>query len=144
MATIINNENIENHTVDKYSFKVLSSASNQVSNYEEEILSQEEHSKDENPARRESDIDSSAMSESSKESLIESLMKKTDDMSSNFIKLQMKLESMTEEHQREMAVAKEESFNEGVEVGKKQAFEDSEVNRVNGLEQFSASIATLD
>jgi len=84
------------------------------------------------------------MSNSSKDSLIESLMKKTDDMSSNFIKLQMKLESMSEEHEREMASAKEESFAEGVIAGKKQAIEDGEAGRASGLEQFSTSVATLE
>jgi flagellar assembly protein FliH len=144
MSNIINDSNRDKHVVDKYSFKVLSSPVKETTLSEEVPTFEPEHSKEKHPERRESDLDASEMSNSSKDSLIESLMKKTDDMSSNFIKLQMKLESMTEEHQREMALAKEESFNEGIEAGKKQANEDSELNRANGLEQFSTSVATLE
>ena len=145
MANVINNQNIEEHSVDKYSFKVLFlSKDDNSAELERVAVAESQHSKDEHPSRRESDVDSSALSSSSKDSLIESLMKKTDDMSSNFIKLQMKLESMTEEHQREMALAKEESFNEGVEVGKKQAINDSELSRSSGLEQFANSVSTLE
>jgi len=144
MASVINNENMDNHIVEKYGFKVLSSGQNSSPVVEKASVFEPEHSKDEHPGRRESDVDSSALSNSSKDSLIESLMKKTDDMSSNFIKLQMKLESMTEEHQREMALAKEESFNEGVEAGKKQAIEDGALSRSSGLEQFATSVSTLE
>jgi len=144
MANVINDGNIQDHSVDKYSFKVLSLSKDDAQALEASSIFEEQHSKDDHPARRESDVDSSSLSNSSKDSLIESLMKKTDDMSSNFIKLQMKLESMTEEHQREMALAKEESFNEGVEAGKKQALEDGELSRSSGLEQFANSVATLE
>ena len=96
------------------------------------------------PQSTNSGIDSSAISQSSKDALIESLMKKTDDMSSNFIKLQMKLESMTEEHKKEIDSVKEESFAQGVEAGKKQADEDAEASMENGLEQFSSSVSTLE
>ena len=144
MANIINSEKIKEHNVNKYTFKVLAYGSEESPNQVAESVFTETPTEDEHPSRRESDIDASAMSSSSKDSLIESLMKKTDDMSSNFIKLQMKLESMTEEHNREMALAKEESFAQGVESGKKQAVEDAEANRARGMEQFSTSVATLE
>jgi len=85
-------------------------------------------------------IDASEMSQSSKDALIESLLKKTDEMTSNFIKLQMKLETMTEEHKTELFSVKEESFAEGVEAGKAQAFEDVESSMENGVAQFSISV----
>ncbi len=144
MASVITSSNMESHTVDKYNFKVLASPVEGSDKEHTKSIFEPVHTKDEHPERRESDIDASAMSSSSKDSLIESLMKKTDDMSSNFIKLQMKLESMTEEHNREMALAKEEAFAEGVEAGKKQLLEDSEQNILNGREQFSASVSTLE
>ncbi len=143
MATVISNSSLTEHNVDKYNFKVLSMGGGL-----EEVVSpesaEEALSKENNPGLRDSDkVDSSALSESSKESLIESLMKKTDDMSSNFIKLQMKLESMSEEHKEELKKVKEASFNEGVEAGKIQASKDKETEMTNGLAQFSASIITL-
>lgn len=139
MATVISSDSLAEHNVDKYNFKVLATGG-AVS--EEEPKS--ELTKDNNPGLRDSDIDSSALSSSSKESLIESLMKKTDDMSSNFIKLQMKLEAMSEEHKEELIKAKEQAFNEGIEAGKEQASKDEEANMTNGLAQFSASVTTLE
>ena len=44
-------------------------------------------------------------------------------MSSNFIKLQMKLEDMSEEHKLELASVKETSFEEGIEAGIQKAAE---------------------
>ncbi|WP_324172335.1 flagellar assembly protein FliH [Sulfurimonas sp.] len=138
MPNVISSENFSKHNVDKYNFKVLSLGLN------EESTEEDTFTKESNPGLRDSDIDSSALSNSSKESLIESLMKKTDEMSSNFIKLQMKLESMTEEHKQELEKIKEESFNEGIQTGKEEALKDEEKNLANGLEQFSASVATLE
>ncbi len=138
MATVISNERLLKHNIDKYNFKVLSMS---MPGEEPPKLA---HTKDSNPGLRESDIDSSALSASSKESLIESLMKKTDEMSSNFIKLQMKLESMGEEHKEELVKVKEESFNEGIEAGKVKAAQDEEANMTSGLAQLSASVVTLE
>ncbi len=138
MANVISSEEFSKHNVDKYNFKVLSLSSG------EENIEEDTFTKDSNPGLRDSDIDSSSLSNSSKESLIESLMKKTDEMSSNFIKLQMKLESMTEEHKQELEKTKEESFNEGIQAGKEEALKDEEKSITNGLKQFSASVTTLE
>ncbi|WP_321779104.1 flagellar assembly protein FliH [Sulfurimonas sp.] len=137
MESVISNQNMNNHSVDKYNFKVLNLGAG-----EEE--QDDSFTKDKNPGLRDSDVDSSSLSNSSKESLIESLMKKTDEMSSNFIKLQMKLEDMSEEHKVEIQKIKEESFNEGIQEGKTQAFKDEEESMANGLAQFSSSVATLE
>lgn len=144
MAGVIDHENIEKHNVDKYNFKVLSAGSDESQDNVAESVLVEQTVKEESSSNKESDIDSSAMSQSSKDSLIESLMKKTDDMSSNFIKLQMKLETMAEEHTKELAQAKEESFAKGVESGKKEALEESGTNMADTIKQFSSSILTLE
>jgi len=144
MASVINNDNMDSHVVEKYGFKVLSSGKSNSQVVEKQSVFEDEHSKDDHPARRESDVDASSLSNTSKDSLIESLMKKTDDMSSNFIKLQMKLETMTEEHKAELVAEKEKSFSEGIEAGKKQIIEEGEVSRASGLEQFSTSVSTLE
>lgn len=138
MATVIANERLTKHTIDKYTFKVLPMKA--PSGEESEPAPTKEH----NPGRRDSDIDSSALSQNSKDSLIESLMKKTDDMSSNFIKLQMKLEAMTEEHAAELEKVKEASFNEGIAEGKELAAKELEGNVSNSIDQFSASVAKLE
>ena len=142
MAIVISNEKIAEHNVDKYNFKVLSSKGL----VEEKVvpLETKKFTEDDNPGVRQSDVDSSALSQSSKDSLIESLMKKTDDMSSNFIKLQMKLEAKEEEYTLNLQKAKEEAFAEGLEAGKQQELETQKSNLEGGLEQFSASVSTLE
>jgi len=146
MATIINKGNIVIHNVDKYNFKVLSLNSRKTSILKagEDEIQEPKYTKDNHPKARESDIDSSAMSQSSKDSLIESLLKKTDEMSSNFIKLQMKLESKEEEYKTALEKEKKISYDEGIEAGKIQAREDAKVSYENGLTQFSNSVATLE
>ncbi len=138
MATVISSDRLAKHNIDKYNFKVLS----MITPGEE--ASRPVLTKDDNPGLRQTDIDSSALSKDSKDSLIESLMKKTDEMSSNFIKLQMKLEAMSQEHAAELEKVKKESFNEGVESGKQQLAQEKEADITNGLAQLSASVVTLE
>jgi len=146
MATIIDKDNITVHVVDKYNFKVLSGVGRKPSTLVEGDtgVSEQKYTKDNHPKARASDVDSSAMSQSSKDSLIESLLKKTDEMSSNFIKLQMKLESKEEEYKTNLEKEKEISYKEGVEAGKLEATKDAKIGYENGLTQFSNSVAKLE
>ncbi len=158
MATLIVNEDLKKHSVNKYNFKVLSLGDNSDEVFTSSLvnLSQEDetlkaspledtsYTSDDNPNRRESDIDSSSMSKNSKDALIESLMKKTDEMSSNFIKLQMKLEAKDEEHTIQIQNTKEKSYNEGLADGAKKAIEDSKADFEKGISQFSSSVTALE
>ena len=143
MNTIISKEKILEHEINKYNFKILSVGGSLNTKSEQETLQSTAQVQQESE-QKEKSIDSSAMSQSSKDSLIESLMKKTDDMSSNFIKLQMKLEDKELEFEEQLKRAKEESYNEGVEVGKIQASTNAEESYKNGVSQFSASITSLE
>jgi len=138
MATIITSDSIEKHNVDKYNFKVIALGANE----KEEKTSK--NSADNNPQARESDVDSSALSQSSKDSLIESLMQKTDDMSSNFIKLQMKLESKEEEYENALKKAKEEAFAEGMQAGEAKASQEMNKNLGEKLTLLEDAIKKLD
>ena len=140
MATVIQNSALSKHSVDKYNFKVIALGSNEDN---EEIQTQTLPSEPKIEAG-DSEIDSSALSSSSKESLIESLMKKTDEMSSNFIKLQMKLESKEEEYKLSLQKATEKAFAEGMEAGKAKAMEAEEQSVSKSLEQFASSVKTLE
>ena len=146
MATIIDKSNIVTHNVDKYNFKVLSMNNAKISTKSSIEGSQEvqKYTKDNHPNARQSDIDSSAMSQSSKDSLIESLLKKTDEMSSNFIKLQMKLEDKEQEYKEALEKEKKIAYEEGVEAGKAQASQDVKKSYEDGLNQFSNSVAKLE
>ncbi len=136
MATIIAGDSIEKHNVDKYNFKVIALGAKA----EEE----QKYTPDNHPKARATDVDSSALSQSSKDSLIESLMQKTDEMSSNFIKLQMKLEAKEEEFQNELKKAKEEAFAEGLEAGKAQARAEIDKSLNEKLQLMQGSIEKLN
>ncbi|WP_457744324.1 flagellar assembly protein FliH [Sulfurimonas sp.] len=138
MASIITSDALAEHNVNKYTFKVIALGSNA----DEETKSA--YTEDNHPKARATDIDSSALSQSSKDSLIESLMNKTDEMSSNFIKLQMKLEAKEEEYANALTKAKEDSFAEGLKAGEAKALKDIDKNLNHKLELFSASIEKLN
>lgn len=137
MASVISSDTIEKHNVHKYNFKVIALGAKEEERDEEPTVSIEPELKDET-------IDSSALSSGTKDSLIESLMKKTDEMSSNFIKLQMKLEEKEQEFQTQLQKVKEESFEEGLQAGVKQAQEHLEKDIQNSLELYSESIKKLE
>lgn len=138
MAVIISNQSLESHDINKYNFKIIGSerAKKTQNRVEDNIQT-------ENP-KKSQEIDSSALSSSSKESLIESLMQKTDEMSSNFIKLQMKLEAKEEEYLKSLEEAKEKAFAEGLAAGQAKANEELARSSTQGLEQFAESVKKLD
>ena len=144
MAIHISKDKIGKHSVDKYNFKVLSTMLDDADTNSSSSSSAQSYTPENNPNRRESDIDSSSMSQNSKDALIESLMQKTDEMSSNFIKLQMKLEDKEQEYLKEIQKVKEESYNEGLEAGIKKATADKEASLTNGITQFANSVKTLE
>jgi len=142
MATVISSDKIAKHNVDKYNFKVIAlggSANESKSEHSTQTMDEEEP-----PQAHTTDIDSSALNSKSKDSLIESLMKKTDEMSSNFIKLQMRLEAKEEEFAQELKRAKEEAFAEGMKAGEAKALEEIDKNLNEKLSLLSSSVAKLD
>lgn len=140
MATVISKNRLESHNVGKYNFKVIALGNNS----EEDIPSSSSLIKEEPVKQKIKEVDSSALSSSSKESLIESLMQKTDEMSSNFIKLQMKLESKEEEYELSLTKAKEDAFAEGIEAGVAKALTDSDLQVKKSVEMFSESISKIE
>jgi flagellar assembly protein FliH len=149
LAKVIAEDKLSKHTMDKYKFKVFSmAAGNTDDECEEKKKTQESQREsvqvDGSQAQESNEVDSSSLSTTSKDSLIESLMKKTDEMSSNFIKLQMKLETMSDEHKLELEKVKDESFQKGVETGLEQAKTNLDKSYEEGLSQFSSSVEKLE
>ncbi|QFR48698.1 flagellar assembly protein FliH [Sulfurimonas lithotrophica] len=147
MAKVISENKLSKHTMDKYKFKVFSMnvGSNEENKEQVGTSSLQETSAESKTQEKQEiqNVDSSSLSTNSKDSLIESLMKKTDEMSSNFIKLQMKLENMSDEHKLELQKVKDEAFEKGVEEGLEQAKKNQDNNVANSLNQFIASVETL-
>jgi flagellar assembly protein FliH len=146
MATVIPEAELSTHNINKYSFKVMALGGAEDEADKSNLIKGEAvTTHNETPVKPPlQEVDSSALSSSSKESLIESLMQKTDEMSSNFIKLQMKLESKEEEFEIALKKAKEEAFAEGIEAGIAQAKETSLNETSKSIELFSASVVKLE
>jgi flagellar assembly protein FliH len=141
MAIVIPGSELEEHNINKYSFKVIALGTNED---EHKTASKDSLDKETASKPNMAEVDSSALSSSSKESLIESLMQKTDEMSSNFIKLQMKLESKEEEYQVALAKAKDDAYAEGLAAGMAKALSDTEANTSKNAEMFASSISKLE
>ncbi|MFA7611138.1 MAG: flagellar assembly protein FliH [Sulfurimonas sp.] len=145
MSSIITNKKIDKHNVDKYNFKVLAIGSeDSKEEVAQSVLAEKKPAVEMPQPIAPKEVDATAMSSSSKDSLIESLLKKTDEMSSNFIKLQMKLEDMSQEHKTELEKVKEESYASGVEAGKELKTKEDEKNLKETLSMYSESIAKLE
>ena len=153
MAQVISGNKISRHNVDKYNFKILAMGGKKSPS--KLAASKKEHpqqpssvlSSDQNDTSTQPQQVQAAEQEpqsSSKDSIIESLLKKTDEMSSNFIKLQMKLESMQEEHKRELEQIKESAFTEGLAKGKEEAAKECEERYNQTLNLFADSISKLE
>ncbi len=141
MAIVISKSRIEKYDVNPYHFKVLSAIDDE---FVEQPLVEQNNQVEENQKKPITKVDSSDISQNSKDALIESLMKNNDEMSSNFIKLQMKIEAKEEEYKKEIEKAKEIAYNEGLAQGEIQAQKKYESDLGVRLSQFATSITTLD
>ena len=138
---VINKENLSGHSIGKYQFKILSGLSGaSVHEAVEELELQ--RPKTEEILSSEGTINSTA--KSGKDELIESLLKKADDMSSNFIKMQMRLETLQEEHAQAIEEAKKSAFDEGFLAGIAQEQMQNSQRNIQGQDQFALSVKTLE
>ncbi len=131
-SNVISGGTSDQHVVEGYRFKVISEFDNhteekqhhpQISNEENIITS----SKDENPTNESqipvpSQVVQEVQTPAFQPSFVEDLLKKTDEMSSNIIKLQMQIESQESEFNNrlnsELENAKEKFSKEGYEQAK--------------------------
>jgi flagellar assembly protein FliH len=146
LKVIIHHDELETYRVNKYKFKLFGvDESQQDDGGEFEPLVQTQP-KQEAPLHNNEQSEPSVqdISTSQKDALIESLMKKTDEISSNFIKVQMQHEQSVEENKENLKRVEEESYNRGIEDGKKLQLDMLENAKKQGVEQFSASVKTLN
>lgn len=144
MAKIIQKEELQRHNVDRYSFKVLSSNKKIQKKAQPQHTPQDENLQKESVDSKDIPQEPNEISKSSKDELIESLLKKVDDMGSNFIKLQMKLEDMQEEHKKEIEKISQEFYEKGLTEGKEIAKKELEQEYADSLNLFGNSISKLE
>ena len=143
MAVVISNDKTQGHIINKYNFKVMNLGSQDEEEFEAMPLTSMQSSA---PVQKSAQVQSepNEITSTSRDQLVDSLLKKADDMSSNFIKMQMKIEALEEEHKRALEKMKEESFNLGVEEGRKFATEELNQSVGVSLEQYSQSVMRLE
>lgn len=140
--SIITKDNLNNHAVGKYQFKILSGLSGaSVHEAAEELGLEHPVSEDDETQMR---YEESQPVNTHKDEMIESLLKKADEMSSNFIKMQMKLESVQEEHAAAMEAVKKISYDEGFSAGVLSEQSQDSSRRQNAQEQIASSVKTLE
>jgi flagellar assembly protein FliH len=79
-----------------------------------------------------------------KDEMIASLLKQNDELTSNFVKLQMKMESNEDQFEQKLIAAKEEALEEGITQGKNEAMLANQAALDAMNDRLNASIATLD
>ena len=131
MKSVICGTNLGEHVVEPYRFRVLGSAK-EVKKEIEEVESEKPL---ENESVKEHEVLKKVEEKNHQEnSFVEELLKKTDELSSNIIKLQMKIENQEAEFekrlQEELIRTKEASFKEGEEKAKKDMAEKMEENAI--------------
>lgn len=147
MDTLITTDHLANHNIDKYKFKVFS--------HSDKELAEKESSEGQDAVVRQevfrnldelksSDEDEGPSSGGNRDELVESLLKKTDEMSSNFIKLQMKLEDSEEECAKKLEDAKKEAYEKGLADAKEQFNTKLDNDKVTAINQFSESVKKLE
>ncbi len=148
IKNIVNTDEFENHNVEKYRFKVLGGASNigeqsaQESLVEENVKVKELEEQVELISNTDIEVKSDEQSQ-----FIEELLKRSDELSTNIIKLQMQIEkqdvNFEDRLQNELKRESESSYEKGYQKGKEELLNTVEdikakyLNSINILEAES-------
>ncbi len=136
MDNVIEQNKLGGHTIQRYRFKVLGSGKADAEMTEETHM---ENSVDETLTTKKSDVD-----ESSQNQFIEELLKKSDTLSTNIIKLQLQIEKQEKEFENRLkesvAREKEISFNEGYSKAK----DELESNYLEKVSNYIESVRRLE
>ncbi len=121
METVIPPDKTSGHVIQKYHFRVLSGGVAQVeeSSVENRPEEVEVHKEQAEPLE-------SAPAGEAKDEVMEQMLKKADELSTNLVKMQMQLEKQQEEFEKRLEEAKAAAFEDGKSVGAKEAIEQME------------------
>jgi len=145
METVIPPDRTTGHIIQKYHFKVLTTTSqdSEDPNLIEKTQPQALQIKPEvqSPSLQEEALQNTS---SNKDEMVEQMLKKADELSTNLVKMQMQLEKQQEEFEVRLKEAKEASFEEGKLTGIKEceARLKAEVDELR--KRLTHTIASLD
>lgn len=149
MKNVIRNEKILNHNVEPYRFKVLSTIVPNA-NETEEIKEQETaptpppQSPQEEPLAQEATQEQNSSKPMVEDAFVEKLLEKTDELSSNIVKLQMQIENQEEEFSTRLKDEVQRAKEDGIKEGEESATKTYEEKITQLQSQYTRSIATLN
>lgn len=133
---LIQEEEMDSHTVNKYEFKTIQPMDISRS-VEPTHVTQES-------ADTSSVIPSMPSQNSLEKELIEKLLQKSDELSGNLAKLEMQFEKSQQEMQDNLQQARDESYKRGLEEGKSEAKKEMEAEISSEREKIVQSLITLE
>lgn len=136
-SNVISSKNSQNHSIDNYHFKVISEfASEQEKKQNEQAQNSAQQPQNEEAV--------AAAKQNFNSDFVENLLKKTDEMSNNILKLQMQIENQENEFKKRLESELENAKEKFIQEGNKQAKTELE-QELNALkEKYLKSIAKLD
>jgi flagellar assembly protein FliH len=140
MKNIIENGDAKSHTIEPYHFKVLGGVSNV--HEPEEVKNISEPVQDE--VVKETPNEPVMQVDEQQNKFIEELLKKSDELSTNIIKLQMQIEKQEEEFNNRLQNELEREAQSSYEKGYQKAKEDLEAVTKEAKDKFLNSINTLE
>lgn len=150
MKNVIRNEKILNHNVEPYRFKVLSTIVPNTNEVEEKEEHDQEVSanspivpQEEIPAQEEMQEQNSSKP-IVEDAFVEKLLEKTDELSSNIIKLQMQIESQEEEFSARLKDEVQRAKEDGIKEGEESAAKTYEEKITQLQSQYTRSISILN
>jgi len=141
METVIPPDKTSGHVIQKYHFKVLSEDPVK----EEADLSDENLTEDRGGVHEEhEEYMRQPQAAEPKNEVVEQMLKKADELSTNLVKMQMQLEKQQEEFESRIEEARAAAFEEGKEAGRKECMEQTEAAAAQQRERFAATIEALE
>lgn len=142
IKSVISSKNMTDHNVEPYRFKVLGSSIEPKPKKEEEVEEEKrEAPQPEAPAKKEAEPAPMKPVESA---FVEELLKKTDELSSNIVKLQLKIENQESEFERRLSDEIKRAKDDGEKVGYEKATHDQQQALEQLQTQFSRSLHLLE
>ncbi len=141
METVIPPDKTSGHVIQKYHFKVLSEDA-----VKEETLSSGDDltERDDGAPDEYEDAMQQPRDVEPKDEVVEQMLKKADELSTNLVKMQMQLEKQQQEFESRIEEAKAAAFEEGREAGRKACMEQVEAAAEEQRKRFAAAIEALE
>ncbi len=142
METVIPPGKTSGHVIQKYHFKVLSedAVKEEAAAPGEEDLTKG----DENASEEYAESAEQPRTVESKDEVVEQMLKRADELSTNLVKMQMQMEKQQKEFESRIEEAKAAAFEEGKEAGRKACMEQMEAAAEEQRRRFAAAIEALE